>query len=318
MAAPRKYLDPRILDRLARLDFRARRIVEGSVSGRHRSPYHGFSVEFAEYRSYAPGDDIKHVDWKAWARGDRYFVKQYEEETNLDCHILLDCSKSMAYGGGLAAGMSKFDYGATLTASLAFLLQRQQDAVGTVLFDNDIRTVLPPRSTARQVFAIVRALEGCQPDHRSDVDGVFNRLPGQIRRRGVVVLVSDFFLDLGRLEAMLRQFGHQRHDVVLLHLLHEDEVRFPFPGQTQFKGLETDERILADASGLRRDYLAALDDQMRQIRQICSRCRADHLFAHTGMPLDAVLSEYLARRRSARRGPAHGGHNPPASGEAAP
>jgi uncharacterized protein (DUF58 family) len=316
MAATHKYLDPRVLDRLARLEFQARRIVEGSVSGRHRSPYHGVSVEFAEYRSYAPGDDIKHVDWKAWARGDRYFVKQYEEETNLNCHILLDCSKSMAYGAGRPDGLSKFDYGATLTACLAFLLQRQQDAVGAVLFDNDIRTVLPPRSTARQVLAIAQALELCRPDHRSDVDAVFTRLPAQIRRRGVVVIISDLFLDLGRLEAMLRQFGHQRHDVLLLHLLHEDEVRFPFPGQTQFRGLETDETILADAAGLRRDYLAALDALLRRTRQICSRCRADHLFVHTGMPLDATLSAYLARRRGARAA-THGGANP-APGEAAP
>jgi uncharacterized protein (DUF58 family) len=301
MTPKQKYLDPRILNKVSRLEFRARRVVEGFISGMHRSPYHGFSVEFAEYRQYAPGDDIKHIDWKAWGRADRYFVKQYEEETNLSCHILLDCSKSMAYGEG-REGMSKFDYGATMAASLAFLLQRQQDAVGVVLFDSDIRLVLPPRANPRQPFAIAHALEQCRPDHRSDVDTVFTRLPAQIRRRGVVIIISDLFLDLAHLETMLQQFGHQRHDVVLLHLLHEDEVRFPFPGQTQFRGLETAEEILADASGLRSDYLAALDGFLRQVRQICSRCHSDHVFIHTGMPLDAALSAYLARRRALRHG----------------
>jgi uncharacterized protein (DUF58 family) len=189
-----------------------------------------------------------------------------------------------------------------VAASLAFLLQRQQDAVGAVLFDSEIRTVIPPRANPRQAFAIAHALEQCRPDHRSDVDAVFARLPAQIRRRGVVVIISDLFLDLARLETMLQQFGHHRHDVVLLHLLHEDEVRFLFPGQTQFRGLETAEEILADAPGLRRAYLAALDDFLRQVRQICSRCRSDHVFVHTGMPLDAALSAYLARRQSLRRG----------------
>jgi hypothetical protein len=151
------------------------------------------------------------LEEKAWGRADRYFVKLYEEETNLSCNILLDCSKSMVYGEG-QEGMSKFDYGATVAASLAFLLQHQQDAVGAVLFDNDIRTVIPPRASARQAYALVHALEQCRPDHRSDVDTVFTRLPAQIRRRGVVVIISDLFLDLTRLETMLQQFGHQRPD----------------------------------------------------------------------------------------------------------
>jgi uncharacterized protein (DUF58 family) len=309
MAPHNQYLDPRILNKVARLEFRARRIVEGFISGMHRSPYRGYSVEFAEYRQYAPGDDVKHIDWKAWGRADRYFVKLYEEETNLSCNILLDCSKSMVYGEG-QEGMSKFDYGATVAASLAFLLQHQQDAVGAVLFDNDIRTVIPPRASARQAYALVHALEQCRPDHRSDVDTVFTRLPAQIRRRGVVVIISDLFLDLTRLETMLQQFGHQRQDVILFHLLHEDEVRFQFPGQTQFRGLETPDEILVDAPGLRRAYLAALDDFLRQVRQICSRCRADHVFLHTGMPVDVALSAYLAGRQSVRRGAWRGGSNP--------
>lgn len=309
MATKHNYLDPRILNKVSRLEFRARQIVEGFISGMHRSPYRGYSVEFAEYRQYTPGDDIKHIDWKAWGRVDRYFVKQYEEETNLCCQIMLDCSKSMAYGAG-QEGMSKFDYGATVAASLAFLLQRQQDAVGAVLFDNEIRTVIPARANPRQPFVITHALEQCRPDHRSDVDVVFGHLPAQIRRRGVVILISDLFLDLGRLETMLQQFGHQRQDVVLLHLLHEDEVRFLFPGQTQFRGLETAEEILVDAPALRRAYLVELEDFLRQVRQICSRCRSDHVFLHTGMPLDAALSAYLARRQSMRRVAWRGGSNP--------
>jgi uncharacterized protein (DUF58 family) len=266
----------------------------------HRSPYHGFSVEFAEYREYAPGDDIKHIDWRVWGRADRFLVKQYEEETNLTCHIMLDCSKSMAYGED-AEGLSKFDYAATLTACLSLLIQRQQDAVGAVFFDSAIRQVVPPSAHPRQAQTIVHGIESCQPDNRSDVDEVFLQLVGQLRRRGLVVLVSDFLMNLDHLERLLQQLGHARHEVVLIQVLHEHEVTFPFDGNTQFHGLEADQQLLVDAPALRRAYLEAMEAFRATIRRLCGRCRTDYVFAHTGMNLDVVLSEYLASRQANRR-----------------
>ncbi len=295
------YFDPVTLNKIDRLEVRARAVVEGFISGLHRSPYHGFSVEFAEYREYVPGDDIKHIDWKVWGRSDRFFLKQYEEETNLRSTMMLDCSKSMAYGED-GAGMSKFDYGATLMACLSLLLQRQQDAIGAVMFDSDVRRIVPPRANPRQAQLIINEVEQCEPDNRSDVDGVFSLLPAQLSRRGIVVIISDLFLDLGVLETMLQQFGHARHEVVLFHVLHEDELTFPFDGNTQFRGLEVDAELLVDAPALKKSFLQAMEEFQREVRQICGRCRCDYVLANTGTPLDVVLSEYLTKRMAVQLG----------------
>ncbi len=296
-----RYFDPKVLAKISRLDVRARMIVEGFISGMHRSPYHGYSVEFAEYREYVPGDDIKHIDWKVWARNDRFFLKQYEEETNLRCTILLDCSHSMAYGE--ASGWSKFDHGATLAASLSVLLQRQQDAAGLVLFDNDARLNMPPKTHPNHIKQMLHELGQASPANVSDVDGVFSLLPEQIGKRGLVVLISDLFLDLDVLQKMLQQFGHRRHDVVIFHLLHEHELTFPFDDNTKFEGLEDDFDMLIDAPSLRQAYLAALEEYRLQVSRICTRAGHDYVPLSTAEYLDASLSTYLAKRRTLiRRG----------------
>lgn len=304
------YLDPKTLDRITRLELRARLVVEGFITGLHKSPYHGFAVEFATHREYVPGDDVKHIDWKVWARNDRLYIKEYEEETNLKCTILLDCSKSMRYGqGGHVAtagqgqpssgggGLGKFDYAATCAACLAYLLQRQQDAVGLVTFDNGIRGHLPPSSHPGHVKQLVHELEQTEPDHRSDVAAVFARLAERIRKRGIIVLISDLFVDMATLAEALRQFRHRRHEVVVMHVMHEDELTFPFQDNTLFKGLETDQQLLTEPRALRASYLEAVKRFCHRVRKQCTGSGIDYLRLSTADPLDAALAGYLAFRQ---------------------
>lgn len=293
------YLDPAVLAEISRLDVRARFAVEGFISGRHRSPYHGQSVEFAQHRQYVPGDDVAHIDWKVWARANRYYIKQYEEETNLHCTILLDCSKSMAYGTD-EEGMSKFDYGATLAACLAYLLQRQQDASGLVLFDRDIRSELPTSSHPRHVNAMLKELQEAEPDHRSDVDSVFPHVVSRVRQRGIVVLISDLFFDPETLEKGVMQLRHRRQEVVVFHVLHDHELNFPFRDNTLFRGLETDQELMAEPPALRQAYLKALEDFQKKVRKTCSRGGIDYVPLSTAEHLQAALSRYLASRARVR------------------
>ena len=288
------YFDPHVLAGIDRLEVRARAIVEGFISGQHRSPYHGLAVEFAEYREYVPGDDVKHIDWKVWGRSGRLLLKQYEEETNMTCTLVVDCSRSMAYGGN--NGMSKFDYGATLAACVSLLLARQQDASGLLLFDTSIRDSLMPKAHPRQPQMLIERLQAAEPDRQTDLDSVFRAIPGHVTRRGLVVVVSDFMAELDPLRDMLRQLRGKRHDVLVVHLLHEDEVTFPFDGNTEFEGLEVDERIVADPVSLREAYLEAMGQFRSQLRELCGETASDYLFVHTGMRLDTVLREYLSRR----------------------
>lgn len=294
------YMNPEVLSKVGRLGVRARLVVEGFISGMHKSPFHGFSVEFAEHREYVPGDEIRHIDWKVWARADRYYIKQYEEETNMNCHLLLDCSRSMHYGAEGRLG-SKFACGATLAAALAYLLQRQQDAISLTLFDQGIRTVLPPSSHPRHVGQIVHVLEQNEPDHRTDADAVFPLLVKALPRRGLVALISDFFLDPDLLETTLRQIRHQRHEVVLFHTLDADELTFPFEGNTQFVGLELAGELMTDPRALRKSYLQAVEAFRHRVRSICANCGCDYLLLNTAEPLAGALSAYLvARQRMAR------------------
>ena len=292
----RKYLDPAVLARIRGLDLRTRLIVEGFLVGMHRSPYQGLSVEFHQHREYVPGDEIKHLDWKVWARNDRFYVKQYEEDTNLRCTLLLDASRSMRYGEK-RGGASKFDVACTLAASLAYLLNRQQDAVGLVTFDVDVRRNLPARSSTPHLNTVFGALEETRPDDRTDVAAVFPRLAGEIRRRGMVVLISDLLADLPALEAGLRRFRARRHEVVVFHVLHDEELTFPFRDNTLFRGLEVDAEILTEPPALRHAYLENLQRFISRIRRLCADNGIDYVLLNTKDPLDAGLSGYLAFRR---------------------
>jgi uncharacterized protein (DUF58 family) len=299
-----KYLDSKTVDRIKRLDVRARAIVEGFINGQHRSPYHGFAVEFATHREYTPGDDIRHIDWKVWSKTDRFYIKEYEEETNLKCTILLDASKSMRYGekgpDGQAA-WSKYDYAATGAASLAYVLQQQQDAVGLVTFKNRIDKNLPASSHPNHLRLLLHELEQTVPDEQTDVSTVFGELARQIRRRGIVVLFSDLFLDVGSLAEALKQFRLRRHEVIVFHVMHDDELTFPFDDNTLFRGLEEPVQLHAEPRALRRSYLEAVERFLADVRRTCATAGVDYVLMNTKDPLDAVLGGYLTFRQKIRR-----------------
>ena len=268
----RKYLDPSVLNAIAGLELKARLIVEGFVSGMHRSPFHGFSVEFAEHREYVPGDDVRFVDWKVYGKSDRYYIKQYEEETNLRAWLLLDCSESMEYGGG---PMTKIDYARHVGAAIAYLVTQQQDAVGLVTFDSDVRTVLPPASSAGHLRTLIRHLAEAKTRGKTSLGDVVRKAAERIGRRGVIVIVSDL---LDRPESILgaiRQLRHERHEVVLFHLLDTDERTFPFERMTRFEGLEEMPRVMADPAALRTQYLKELEGFTRAIKRGCLGNAAD-------------------------------------------
>jgi len=298
----RKYLDPKTLDKIKRLDVRARLVVEGFITGEHKSPYHGFAVEFAAHREYTPGDDTKHIDWKVWSKTDRLYIKEYEEETNLKCTILLDCSKSMRYGAGPdGTGWSKFDYAATAAASLTYLLQQQQDAVGLVTFNTKIDKHLPPSSHPSHLKLMMHELEQTHPDDETDVGRVFPELARQLRQRGMVVLLSDLFVDIPTLAESIKQFRLRKNEVIVFHVMHEDELTFPFEDNTLFKGLEIDRELHAEPRALRRSYLEAIDRFQKQVRKICASAGVDYRLLSTSDPLDAALASYLAFRLKTRR-----------------
>ncbi|MCR9115869.1 MAG: DUF58 domain-containing protein [bacterium] len=298
MAEP-NYLDPKTLEKIKRLDIRARLVVEGFITGQHRSPYHGLAVEFATHREYAPGDDIRHIDWKVWSKTDRLYIKEYEEETNLACMIILDCSKSMSYGR--KDGMSKFDYGATAAASLAYMLQQQQDAVGLMTFNTEVVLNMPPSSHPNHLKLILHELEKTEPDAQTDVKDVFKGLAGQLRRRGLVVLISDLFTDVKALADALKQFRLGRHEVVVFHVMHDDEINFPFKDVTLFKGLESDASLHTEPRALRRSYIEAVQRYLADVRKACAGAGIDHVLMNTNDPLDAALASYLAFRQKTKR-----------------
>jgi len=298
-------LDPETLTRISRLELRAKMIVEGFVAGMHRSPYQGFSVEFASHREYAPGDDIRHVDWRLFARGDRLYIKQYEEETNLGTHVLLDCSRSMAYPEHEHGGWrNKYDYAATMAASLVYLLMTQQDACGLVLFDRAIREQIPPTSRTVQLQTMIERIEANPPAEATDMKMLLGRMAEQLRRRGLVVLISDLLTDVDATIAGLQRLRHAGHDVIVLHILDHDELTFPFAENTLFEGLErVDVQLLTDPQSLRASYLRIVEDFIARLRSACVDGRIDYVLLSTHDPPDAALSAYLAGRmhRMAKR-----------------
>jgi len=294
------YLDPEVLGGIRRIDVRARLVVEGYITGMHKSPFNGVAIEFASHREYVPGDEIKHIDWKLWSRTDRLYIKEYEEETNLRCTIILDGSKSMAYGEKKDGGMSKYDYAATAAASLVHLLSRQQDTVGLVTFTDKITANIPPSSSSAHLKKLVHQMTVLQPAEATDFDGVFPDLAAQIPRRGLIVIFSDLFADLGHLKSALQQFRLRKHDVVLFHVMHDDEINFPFAENTKFVGLEVDEELQTDPRALRESYLKVVGEFQDQVRKECSRQGIDYLLLNTKDRLDAVLNKYLAFRNSTK------------------
>ncbi len=293
-----KWLDPEVLARAARLELRARMVVEGFVSGLHRSPYHGFSVEFAAHREYVPGDDTRHIDWRLFGRGDRLHIKQYEEETSLRAHVVLDCSGSMLYPEHPPPGrLDKQDYARTLAAAVLWLLIHQGDACGLVLFDESIRQHVPPTGRRDQLVPMLERIAAQPSGGKTDMARLFAELPDRIPRRGLLVLISDLLADPATVTAGLQQLRHAGHDVLVLHVMDADELTFPFAERALFEGIETpDRRLPADPQALRRSYLQAVERFIAGLRSACIDHRIDYTLLSTADPPASGLSACLAAR----------------------
>ena len=292
-----QFLDPQVLNKITRLDLKARHIVEGFVAGMHKSPYHGFSVEFAEHREYSPGDDLKHLDWKVFGRTDRLFLKEYELETNLRSHILLDTSESMDYG---SKDTTKLELACHIAASMAYLILRQQDSVGMVCFDKEVKSVLPASSAMGHMRPILGTLAQSTAAHKTDLGTVFHQLAERFHNRGMVIVISDLFDRPETILKGLQHFNHKRHDVIVFHVLDEYELTFPFERMTLFEGLEDYPKLLVDPRALRKAYLEEVNRFCDEIRKGCVKQSIDYVRITTDQSLDVELSKYMAGRLSIR------------------
>jgi uncharacterized protein (DUF58 family) len=290
---PRKYLDPLTLAKVRGLELQARLVVEGYLAGMHKSPYHGFSVEFAQHREYVPGDDIKHIDWKVYGRTGRFFLKQYEEETNLVCWLLLDVSESMRYGSG---PVSKYDYACMAAAALAYLVLHQSDAIGLVTFDNQVRSFLKPSTQRSHLKEVVHVMGQVGGREKTRMAPLFHDLAERINRRSLIFLVSDLFDDVPDLLMGLKHLRHKRHEVILWHTLDAAELTFPFQQATLFRGLEQEPELLTDPRSLRQSYLDLVHQFVRDLEHGCRDQNIDYVQMRTDSPLSVALSSYLAQR----------------------
>ncbi|NLY03192.1 MAG: DUF58 domain-containing protein [Rhodopirellula sp.] len=292
------YLTPHDLSKLASLQVLARRVVEGFCSGLHRSPHKGFSVEFKEHRPYVRGDEVRSIDWKIFGKTDRLYIREHEQETNLRSTILLDTSGSMGYCGVRAGGISKHHYAVRLTACLAYLMLEQQDSVGLVTFDSEVRRYIPPRGRASHLRAILDELGKSRPQVETELAQVFHELAAKIHRRSLVIIISDCFGDVDQLLKALARFRHARHDMIVFQIWDPDELDFPFRQWTQFESLETPaHRRLVDPAHLRQAYLENLKRFRDQLTAGCHRHRIDLVPMTTDRPYAEALASYLAIRR---------------------
>jgi uncharacterized protein (DUF58 family) len=288
-------LSPRLLAQIKRLDLKARMVVEGFLTGLHKSPYHGFSVEFAEYRPYLPGDEVKRIDWKVLARSDRYFIKEFEEETNLKAYILLDSSASMGYHSPNVA--SKLEYGSYLAAALSFLLLSQNDAAGLALFNSRLQRYLPPRSRRSHWNAILQELNHVKPLGQTGYKKIFQELAGHLKRRGLLVLISDLWGDDDEIINSLKNFRHLKHEVLVFHLLDPDESSFSFKSEAVFADMETGQELQINPADIKLRYLKALKQRTDHLGRECRRHLIDYQAIVTDQPFDQALLKYLHKRQ---------------------
>ena len=290
----KSLLHPEILARITSLGLRAQRVMEGTISGLHRSPLHGVSVEFADYREYSPGDDLKRLDWKAYARSDKFYIKRFEEDTNLRGTLLLDASSSMKYGRG---AMTKFDYASTLAASIAALCVKQRDAVGLAVFDDAERIFLRPVATQAQLHKIVELIEKTTPQRTTELGQVMHKLSEQIKSRGLVVVISDLLLDLEVFYKSLGRLQHQGHEILVFQILDPEEIDLPFKDSVLFKDIEGSEELFAEPWAFRKAYKAAMEQFINGVAQRCRSGGVDHVLLKTTDDLGHALSHYLHSRQ---------------------
>lgn len=292
--------DPSELRKYGGLTLVARNLVEGFLTGVHKSPYKGFSVEFAEHRQYYPGDEIRHIDWRVYGKTDRYYIKEYEEETNLKAYLLLDASGSMSFKS--KSNPSKFQYAQYVAASLTYLMLHQRDAVGLVLHDTKLRQLIPAKANSKHLLRIIRVLEHSQPGGETELAPIWHDLAGhQIRRRGLIVILSDCFDDVDRLLKALQHFRHKRHEVLLFHVLAPEEIEFPYHRLTQFRNLEINgDKLLVDPYRLRNEYLKNFEAFRTQLKDKAGQMKIDYHLLRTDEPVDRALGIYLTRRQRQR------------------
>lgn len=293
MTANTTFIDPTVLASLDNLELRARVVVEGFINGLHKSPNRGFSVEFTDYRHYYRGDDMRHVDWKLYARSDKFYIKQYEDETNVRCYVVLDASASMNYSSG---GMSKLEYGRTLASALSYFIMRQRDAVGLITFDEKVRDYLPALCRQPHLIRILRALSALKPGVGTDVVRPLSDLAMNLNRKSLVILISDMLEDEERIIKTLQRLRSMGNDVIVFHVLDEAELNFTFMEATEFVDAETKETYITSPAAIRESYLKQLTDYLAYCRKQCQGSGIDYCLLNTSQPLDAALSSYISRR----------------------
>jgi len=290
-----QYLRPDVIRQVARLDLKARFIVEGFLAGLHASPFQGFSVEFSEHRRYVPGDDLKDLDWNIYAKTDRYYIKKFEAETNLTGYLAMDLSESMAYT--YRQELTKFEYAICLAAALAYLMIHQQDPVGLVTFDTQIRAALPPRSKRTQLANMLALLANLKPAGQTDIAACLHQLAAMIRSKGLIMLFSDLLTDPEPVMKSLHHLRHRGHDIILFHILDEAEAHFPFDGLIEFKEVEGTGKLTLDARHMRSDYLKSLAEFQDFYKTECARAAIDYVPMDTSVNFDRALTEYLLQRQ---------------------
>lgn len=290
----RKYLDPQFVSKISNLELIARLVVEGFIAGLHKSPYHGFSVEFSEHRQYSAGDDTRYIDWKVYGRTDRYFIKQFEEETNLRAYIILDASRSMGYSSG--GNITKFEYACYLTAGLSYLMLMQRDAVGLVLYDERIRKFIPPRSVKSYLSVILSELESNEPSNKTKTADVLHSIAERIKRRGLIIVISDLLDEQAEVISALKHFKHKRNELIVFQVLDPAERNFNFNFDAVFKDVETSEKIMTQGLYVQRDYRRAFEEFIKRYRLECLVNGIDYELMDTSTSFDVALFRYLSKR----------------------
>ena len=294
MALETNLLDPVALQRAEMLGIQARQVVEGYMAGAHKSPYRGFAIEFSQHREYVPGDDTRHLDWKVLGRSDRYYIKQYEQETNFVAHVLVDGSESMKYGSGK---VTKFDYARTMAACLSYLILLQRDAASLAIFDESVRSYHPRTDNLSAIHNVMNLLSGFVPEQKTNLAGVLHEMANQVKRKGIFIVISDFFDDVNEVLGGIQHLRFSGSEVILFHVLDPYELTFPFKGTVEFQGLEGGEKLITRPADLRKSYLIEFHGFVNQLRSGCERNGCNYVQVNTGTPWHEVLSSYLATRQ---------------------
>lgn len=295
-AQPLSLLDPTALAKVGKLELIASRLMDGYVQGLHRSPHLGFALDFAQHRQYTAGDDIKRLDWRVFAKADRFYIKQYEVSTTLRAHVVLDASGSMAYKGEGDA-LSKYRYAQFTVACLAYLILHQQDSVGLITFDNKVRQVLPPKTAPTHLVRLCQAIDGTVAEKESAIAPILHDVAERLKQRGLVIIVSDLLDNAGAIVEALHHLRHKRHDVLLLQVMADDELTFPFRKWSLFESLERDaERVRLDPAVTRARYMDNLNQHLQTLKEGTEKLGIERVLLNTNKPFDDALATYLARR----------------------